>query len=160
MYSGKVSIEERIRDDSRCLQAVWWSVRPCRCGGIEAMCYLASVGDIREGVWLRFGAMSTQGRGATVALLLLLVSLPVSWLAESRSGEDSDFSPVCSRFSNPSTRFSNASSTSVLGPRFLGTASARDCQFLWRSHPHNSQRGISTIDTGAGKNLAGFTSGS
>jgi hypothetical protein len=121
------------------------------------MCHLVSVG---EDVWLGFGAMSTMGRETTVALLLLLVSLPVSWLAESRSGEDSDFFSVCSRFSNPSTRFSNASSTSALGPRFLGTASARDCQFLWRSHPHNSRRGISTIDTGAGKNPAGFTSGS
>lgn len=121
------------------------------------MCYLVSVG---EGVWLGFGTVPTRGRGATIALLLLLVSLPVSWLAESRSGEDSDFFSVCSRFSNPSTRFSNASSTSVLGPRFLGTASARDRQFLWRSHPHNSRRGNSTIDTRAGKNLAGFTSGS
>ena len=120
------------------------------------MCYLVSVG---EDVWLGFGAMSTMGRGTTVALLLL-VSLPASWLAESRSSEDSDFFSVCSRFSNPSTRFSNASSTSVLGPRFLGTASARDCQFLCRSHLHNSRLGISTIDTGAGKNLAGFTSGS
>jgi len=32
------------------------------------------------------------------------------------------------RFSSPSTRFSSASRTSVLGPRFLGTASAGDGQ--------------------------------
>ena len=42
--------------------------------------------------------------------------------AESKVG-DTDFFSSASLFSNPSTLFNKASSTSVLGPLFLGTAS-------------------------------------
>jgi hypothetical protein len=59
---------------------------------------------------------------------------------------------VCSRFSSPSTRFSRASSTSVLGPRFFGTASAAERQLMvagawWRSTVEH------TIDTRAVEHL-------
>jgi hypothetical protein len=48
---------------------------------------------------------------------------------ESWSGDESEFFSVCRRFSRPSTRLSKASRTSVLGPRFLGTASGTIVRF-------------------------------
>lgn len=52
----------------------------------------------------------------------------------STSSRSSLFPSVCKRFSRPSTRFSSASRTSVLGPLFFGTASAAGGQL-------NMQRG-------------------
>jgi hypothetical protein len=46
------------------------------------------------------------------------------------SPEDDEGFSSCNRFSRPSTRFNSASSTSVLGPRFFGTASVAPDQQL------------------------------
>jgi hypothetical protein len=55
--------------------------------------------------------------------------LPDSFGLGTVSPEDDEGFSSCNRFSRPSTRFNSASSTSVLGPRFFGTASvARDQQ--------------------------------
>jgi len=59
-----------------------------------------------------------------------------------------------SLFSSPSTRLSKASSISVLGPRFLGTASAekiRQCR--WQMMVEL------TVDAGALEDLAGLAAG-
>jgi hypothetical protein len=87
------------------------------------------MGDIN---WLAedagFGAISSKGRGRGGAdALLVVVSLPVSWLVVvSASGTASLLPSDTRRFSRPSTRFRRASSTSVFGPRFFGTASEEE----------------------------------
>lgn len=76
------------------------------------------------------GCRDCDGEGC--GPLMLEESLLESWVVEgSRSERSSLFPSVCSRFSRPSTRFSRASSTSVLGPLFFGTASAAGRQ--WES---------------------------
>jgi hypothetical protein len=88
-----------------------------------------------------------------------LESLFAFWVAEgSKSSRSSLFPSVCSRFSRPSTRFSKASSTSVLGPLFLGTASAagrqlKICEFA-PTGAHS--RDEHTVNTRAVEHLAGF----
>lgn len=103
------------------------------------------------------------GRFLDATLLVLLLSAP----GESRVGP-----PVVSvspsRFSNPSMRFSSSSSTSVFGPRFLGTASTglssldrflrtRECGGNGMGYDGMGRDGMdgSTIDALAAKNVAG-----
>jgi len=92
--------------------------------------------------------------------VVVVVAASASTMGESSasSSASSLFPSVCSRFSNPSTRFSRASSTSVLGPLFLGTASggalARASVVVPRADGMGG-RGP-TVDAGTIKDLAGF----
>lgn len=56
-----------------------------------------------------------------------------------------------SRASSPSTRFSSASSISVFGPRFFGTASA--CEKPWNQLMAGSIRGGPSMEAGARETL-------
>jgi hypothetical protein len=75
---------------------------------------------------LKFGTISGTARGRLGGLssVLFSASMIASLVVVGVVGEcESGRSSVRSRFSSPTTRFSNASSTSVFGPRFFGTAS-------------------------------------
>lgn len=66
----------------------------------------------------------------------MVLRRPFGWLSGSSSGilsgevGEMGFFSSWSLFSRPSTRFSRASSTSVLGPRFFGMASAETIRWL------------------------------
>lgn len=85
---------------------------------------------------------------------------PEVWCSGSSfaSGEVGDigFFSSCSRFSKPSTLFRRASSTSVLGPRFLGTASGADGIRIGKELRDTTTAEL-TVDTRALEDLAGLT---
>lgn len=85
---------------------------------------LVDLGDVRESVAIRLGAGSPESDAEP--------SMTADPEIGAKSlGASRDVGDVCSAFfslslaSSPSTRFSRASSTSVFGPRFLGTASVK-----------------------------------
>lgn len=79
--------------------------------------------------------------------------------SSAQSGEvgEMGFFSSCNLFSNPSTRFNKASSTSVFGPRFLGIASGTSQP---GDRPWRQAAGRFTIDAGTLKDLACLTTGS
>jgi hypothetical protein len=95
-----------------------WSGKPMlgwRCGGCGRCCWIwcASTGEAR----------ASGGVGAFFVGFLSTASLTLSATIISCVPSSGSFPSSFSLFSNPFTRFNNASSTSVLGPLFLGTAS-------------------------------------
>jgi hypothetical protein len=86
------------------------------------------MGDINWAAWLVawawLGAISRGSRDCDGEESVGLLSIASGVMEGSASERSSLFPSVCRRFSRPSTRFSRASRTSVLGPLFFGTASA------------------------------------
>lgn len=95
--------------------------------------------------------MSRFGRDCDEVAEYLRSSMP-SWPAGSSSMALSLLPSECKRFSRPSTRLRRASSTSVLGPLFLGTASGGAGQTIAQA----SRRRMHTIDARAVEDLTGF----
>ena len=98
---------------------------------VRLVAEMISGGDVVEESPLLFSDWPCASSG----LLEFRTASKMASLTSATGGFSSLWSPSCrSRFSSPSTLLRSASSTSVFGPRFLGTASGRHLQLSLHIH--------------------------